>query len=235
MADGSSKPISDVEVGDLVLATDPETGESGPRPVAALIRHGGDHTMVDLTFDDGSVIESTDEHPFWDVTDQEFTFAVDLEAGDVVLSVDGDQLALVSARVYEEDVWAYNLEVAGIHTYYAGETPVLVHNSCRLSPDALYKQGVSRYGLSSFSNAARSYQKHMDSARQSPFPVVAQSDPNAAAANLLEEILTTPALKGKIHFYKPLGVDVVSYRVRLKAFGSTGVRYKLTGEFIGFL
>ena len=109
MADGSSKPISDVEVGDLVLATDPETGESGPRPVAALIRHGGDHTMVNLTFNDGSVIESTDEHPFWDVTDQEFTFAVDLEVGDVVLSIGGDQLRLVSTRVYVEDLWAYNL------------------------------------------------------------------------------------------------------------------------------
>lgn len=88
--------------------------------------------MVDLTFDDGSVIESTDEHPVWEVTDHEFTFAVDLEVGDVVLSVDGDQLTLVATRVYEEDLWAYNLEVAGIHTYYAGATPVLVHNACNL-------------------------------------------------------------------------------------------------------
>ena len=95
MADGTSKAISDVEVGDLVLATDPETGESGARAVAALIRHGGEHTMVDLTFDDGSVIESTDEHPFWDVTDQVFTFAVDLEVGDQVLSLNGVELILV--------------------------------------------------------------------------------------------------------------------------------------------
>ena len=27
---------------------------------------------------------------------------------------------------------AYNLEIEGIHTYYAGETPVLVHNSCEI-------------------------------------------------------------------------------------------------------
>jgi len=129
MADGTSKAISDVEVGDLVLATDPETGESGARAVAALIRHGGEHTMVDLTFDDGSVIESTDEHPFWDVTDQVFTFAVDLEVGDEVLSLNGVELTLLATRVYGEDLVAYNLEISGIHTYYAGETPILVHNT----------------------------------------------------------------------------------------------------------
>lgn len=31
---------------------------------------------------------------------------------------------------YTADLTAYNLQISTIHTYYAGTTPVLVHNSC---------------------------------------------------------------------------------------------------------
>lgn len=47
-----------------------------------------------------------------------------------MLALDGSTLEIDSVRVYGEDLTAYNLEIAGIHTYYAGATPVLVHNSC---------------------------------------------------------------------------------------------------------
>jgi len=57
MADGTEKPIADVKVGDKVLATDPETGRTEARPVTALIRHTGRHTMVDITLADGSVLK----------------------------------------------------------------------------------------------------------------------------------------------------------------------------------
>ena len=39
MANGETKPISEVAVGDEVLATDPETGESGPREIMATLPH----------------------------------------------------------------------------------------------------------------------------------------------------------------------------------------------------
>lgn len=51
MADGSTKRIEDVEVGDLVLATDPETGEAGGRMVLALIIGQGDKDLVEVTVD----------------------------------------------------------------------------------------------------------------------------------------------------------------------------------------
>lgn len=130
MADGSSKPISEVEVGDEVVATDPGTGVSGARPVVSLIRHGGEHTMVDLAFDDGSRVTATDGHPFWDVSTGLFTEAVDLMVGERVLTLEGRSLKIISVRVHGEDLTAYNLEIEGIHTYYAGQTPVLVHNDC---------------------------------------------------------------------------------------------------------
>lgn len=130
MADGSKKPIKAVEIGEQVLATDPETGETASRPVTKLIRHGGKHTMVDVRLADGSVISATDHHPFWDATTGEFTYAIDLRPGHRVRQIDGTPLAVAAIRVYDQDLTAYNLTVDGIHTYYAGATPVLVHNSC---------------------------------------------------------------------------------------------------------
>lgn len=72
MADGTRKPIKDVAIGDTVIATDPETGDSGPRKVTALIKGAGDKQLVDLTLDtDGPTgtkpgsITATDGHPFW--------------------------------------------------------------------------------------------------------------------------------------------------------------------------
>ena len=130
MANGKEEPIADVKVGDKVLATDPETGRTEVRPVTALIRHSGKHTMVDLTLDDGSKITTTDHHPFWDATTSTFTNAIDLPLGDRVLSDHGRTLTISTEHVYDRNLTAYNLQIDGIHTYYAGSTPVLVHNSC---------------------------------------------------------------------------------------------------------
>jgi RHS repeat-associated protein len=128
MANGAKKPIKDVQVGDLVMATDPKTGLTGYRPVVNLIRHSGDHTMVKLTLADGTVIDATDKHPIWDAVKRTFVDAVDLKAGQEVLAA-GVAMTIATASVYSADLTAYNFEVADLHTYYVGETPVLVHNT----------------------------------------------------------------------------------------------------------
>jgi Pretoxin HINT domain len=72
MADGSHKAIAKVEVGDQVVATDPRTGKTEARPVAALITGEGDKDIVQITVDTdgdkgnrtGTVI-ATAGHPFW--------------------------------------------------------------------------------------------------------------------------------------------------------------------------
>ena len=58
-------PISEIRVGDMVLAYNEETGEVGYYPVTDLIRHI-DPVIVLLTID-GEVIETTPEHPFYEV------------------------------------------------------------------------------------------------------------------------------------------------------------------------
>src|SRR3989442_709043 len=59
-----------------------------------------------------------------------FTYGTDLKAGDQVSTAAGRTVRIAGLRVYAADVTAYNLTVEGIHTYYAGATAVLVHNSC---------------------------------------------------------------------------------------------------------
>jgi guanyl-specific ribonuclease Sa len=130
LADGRKIPISKIKPGMKVVATDPTTSTTAARRVDAVIVHGGKHTMVDLTFADGSRISATDRHPFWDASTGQFTYAIDLQAGEQVREADGQLLTISNTRSYTADLIAYNLTIDGIHTYYAGTTPVLVHNSC---------------------------------------------------------------------------------------------------------
>lgn len=129
MADGTRKPISQIQVGDQVFASDPETGESGARTVTATFVHAD--AMSKLQLAGGSLI-TTEDHPFWNDSDKEFQRADQLESGDALLTSDGRTVEVVAPVAQPQKVAsAYNLTVADIHTYYvvAGETPILVHNS----------------------------------------------------------------------------------------------------------
>ncbi|WP_460707501.1 polymorphic toxin-type HINT domain-containing protein [Myceligenerans halotolerans] len=132
MADGSKKPIKDVQVGDEVIASDPETGEQQAREVTHVFVH--EDTVTDLALDEGTVLGTTEDHPFWSVTDQRFERADELTAGERVLTVDGRTLTVGGLRyATSRTALAFNLEVDGIHTYHVGEQEVLVHNACLLA------------------------------------------------------------------------------------------------------
>lgn len=128
MADGTRKPIEDVKVGDEVIATDPETGEQVAKRVEHVFVH--DDTVIDLVVE-GEVITTTEDHPFWSVTDQRFERADELNAGEKVLGADGTVITVSGLRLgTAREALAYNLSVEGIHTYHVGEAGILVHNSC---------------------------------------------------------------------------------------------------------
>lgn len=129
MADGSKKPIKDVKLGDWVMAKNPVTGEQHAEQVIRLIRHSGPHTMVAVHLADGSIIDATDHHPFWVASRGAWVDAMDLAAGDVVETADGRQIAVAGVGIRAEDLTAYNLTVSNLHSYYAGDGAVLVHNS----------------------------------------------------------------------------------------------------------
>lgn len=138
MADGSSKPIEEVELGDQVLATDSETGETTVEDVVATIVGHGDKVLVDITLEDANgdetTVTATDNHPIW-VTDGDgsgtWTNAVELQRGDLLRTPDGATVNVQNVGTYVvHDVTVHNLTVVDVHTYYAGSAKqaALTHN-----------------------------------------------------------------------------------------------------------
>ena len=133
MADGSRKGIAEIEIGDQVLATDPVTGESAIRTVTALWSHE-DTELAEVTVIDGdgdlSVVNTTQHHPFWNLSAKAWVDADRLDGGDRLRSNNGQLVTVVSVRSFTGEQWMYDLTVDDLHTYYvaAGDEPVLVHN-----------------------------------------------------------------------------------------------------------
>ncbi|MFE1347925.1 polymorphic toxin-type HINT domain-containing protein, partial [Streptomyces sp. NPDC058757] len=135
MADGSTKEIQDVEIGDQVLATDPETGETAPKAVTQLIRDEGTKQLNILsieTFEGLVSLTATAEHPFWSPSQKEWVLAEDLKPGMTLRTDGGVNVKVMGNAAYSKFVKTYNFTVDEFHTYYAlaGRTPILVHNSC---------------------------------------------------------------------------------------------------------
>lgn len=129
MADRSKKPIDQIEVGDKVVATDPETGECVTRKVSYVWVH--DDTLTDLKLADGTTLTTTEDHHFWSVTDHTFERADHLTPGEVVLGDNGRQLTIVGFEAgTAHTALAYNLSIKGVHTYRVGQDAILVHNNC---------------------------------------------------------------------------------------------------------
>ena len=84
----------------------------------------------------GESIETTPGHPFY-TTDRGWVGADKLKAGDSVELSDGSsaEVESVERNEFEEPVIIYNLCVMDYHTYYVGESGVLVHNKCSVSVD----------------------------------------------------------------------------------------------------
>ncbi|MFE4537749.1 polymorphic toxin-type HINT domain-containing protein [Streptomyces scopuliridis] len=95
--------MKDVRVGDKVLATDPESDETGPREVTTLIQGWGDKSLTDITVEssDGTgKITATDGHPFWLPDLKEWTDAGDLQPGQWLRTSSGTwiQITAISHR-----------------------------------------------------------------------------------------------------------------------------------------
>jgi RHS repeat-associated protein len=141
MADGSTKPIGEIEVGQEVLATDPVTGQTSPQEVT-LLHLNLDEKLTDITLGEGegdrstrgptSTLHTTQNHPFWDATTKSWVEAKDLvPGGSTLIGPDGQPQTVLQVRNYTGRTEMRDLTVANIHTYHvlAGEAPVLVHNN----------------------------------------------------------------------------------------------------------
>ncbi|MFE2231713.1 polymorphic toxin-type HINT domain-containing protein [Streptomyces sp. NPDC059442] len=138
MADGTSKPIEDIQNGDTVLATDTETGDTQAKTVTAEITGTGTKNLVKVTIDtDGeegrstAALTATDGHPFWVSELGKWIDATKLKPGQRLETTKGTQVLITAIDRWTQPDTVHNLTVADIHTYYvlAGDTPVLVHNA----------------------------------------------------------------------------------------------------------
>lgn len=159
MADGKETPISKLKVGDKVMSTDPSTGQQGAHKVIGLINDSGLKQMVNVTLSDGETLRATAHHPFWDATTGQFEYATGLRTGDQLQEDNGTTVSVTALRRYTATEHVYNLTIQGIHTYYVGTHPVLVHNSCATEDGLTWAEqsgilrdaaaGKGNYGLGS--------------------------------------------------------------------------------------
>ncbi len=125
--DEGKKDISEIVVGDYVLAWDEEKGEIGYYEVTDTFSHL-DAVLTNLVID-GEWIETTPEHPFYTL-EEGWVPANELKPGMHIWQADsGYELIWLKWSVHETQEM-YNLTVAEAHTYFVGEGQWLVHNSC---------------------------------------------------------------------------------------------------------
>ena len=136
MADGSFKPIEQIQAGDRVLSRSQDSEARG-KVEAKQVTQTETHwkpTLV-LTFDDGTHIETTGEHPFR-IQDKGFVPAGRLSLGNAIVTRAGPCATLVKTEWRSTAQTVYNFTVADDHTYFVGRQNggLWVHNSC-FTPD----------------------------------------------------------------------------------------------------
>ena len=119
--------IENIRTGDMVWASDPDTGETALKEVVQTFRNETTE-LVHVTVN-GEEIVCTNEHPFYSPV-KGWTAACQLRAGDILVLVNGEYVVVeqVQHELLEAPVATYNFEVQDFHTYYVGEQSVLVHN-----------------------------------------------------------------------------------------------------------
>ena len=134
LSESGPVPIETIQVGDMVWATDPETGETALKPVVqTFVNEAIELVHVGVS---GEEIICTNEHPFYSPV-KGWTAACKLRAGDILQTVNDEYVVVewVQHELLDSPIKVYNFEVADLHTYFVGECCLLVHNSCAYTPD----------------------------------------------------------------------------------------------------
>ena len=128
MADGHTKTIEKIRIGDLVLSRDETTGKTEAKKVIRLFRHQVTQTLV-LHFRGGTTIETTPSHPFY-VQGRGFIPAGQLAIGTSIVTRAGPSTVLERFERHSKTAIVYNFEVQDFHTYFVGKNGLWVHNKC---------------------------------------------------------------------------------------------------------
>ena len=123
-------PIESISLGDRLLSWNHETRENEIKTVSSIYKREVAQTLRLVV--NGTAIETTKEHPFWNVDINNWCKAETLVSGSRVLLADGDYGVVEESILIEHSapVTVYNFEVEDNHTYYVGISGILVHNQC---------------------------------------------------------------------------------------------------------
>gem|GEM_PF-2449333 len=152
------RPIEEIKIGDYVWSENPQTGEKGLKKVVNTFIHDK-YTLVHVYTGD-TMIETTEEHPFW-VEEKGWVLAGELNEGDVLRLKSGENVKVTKLERVDlkEPVKVYNFEVQDWHTYYVSDINVLVHNKAaryntptpvnpkRVDTNYLKKNGIDPHSL----------------------------------------------------------------------------------------
>ena len=120
-----TKPIEDIQIGDLVWAYDEDTNTTALQPVVDIMENESDHTISLYT--EYEVIETTATHPFY--TQDGWKDASELQTGDKIKTQNSQEITIESTQFNYEHKKVYNFTVANFHTYFVSLLALLVHNS----------------------------------------------------------------------------------------------------------
>lgn len=145
-----NKAIEDIKAGELVWSENPETDEKALKQVVRTFVNESD--ILIHVFVNGEEIIATPEHPFY-IPQKGWIGAIELRAGDILVLQNGEYVIVekVQHEILEEPITVYNFEVEDFHTYYVGDSSVLVHNTCNVpTKDLIPTHGLtaSRTGMS---------------------------------------------------------------------------------------
>jgi hypothetical protein len=141
MADGTTKRIDEIQLGDKVVSANAEDGVPDVQEVTALIVGVGEKKLVDIKLEtrtsplglpQRSTVTATDGHPFYVESTKTWVQAGDLKLNNELRSSQrGVSTKIIGISRRAERTSVFNLTVSVNHAYYvtAGSTPVLVHNA----------------------------------------------------------------------------------------------------------
>ena len=142
IADGSTKNIEDIEVGDIVLSWNEDTNQLQSSKVVKLIQPVHDDMLV-IRFSNDAVNENTFDHPYYvkdkgwcsyspTLTKERYDIDSELlEVGDICYFNNGEELEEVEISSIKEnwgEVQTYIFELDNNYTFFANG--ILTHNKC---------------------------------------------------------------------------------------------------------
>jgi hypothetical protein len=124
------RAIEEIEIGDLVLAWDEETGRVEMRGVTGLIRPDPKLIWRLEARDadqEAEVFYVTDDHP-WFAKGMGWVETKDLRVGQALATADKRGIKVLGVAATDRAERTYNLTVDGFHTFLVGEDGAVVHN-----------------------------------------------------------------------------------------------------------